>query len=187
MRDTLGNKKNERFVEFFDIRDAAKALKQMNGKEINGKSVSIEFSKVGFGRKFYHSAYPSHASNKPLHFNINPPLLPPTPPHFTHRFDPRYHSPQPPQFSPNNFTCNRGSTNNRLEEQNSPRRNFVRSNSMDTMSNRTWNWRGKQGKKHETRFVIKEDAIVESSFRDSRTTVMIKNIPNKYRLVFFYF
>nr|KYP67586.1 Protein terminal ear1 [Cajanus cajan] len=37
-------------------------------------------------------------------------------------------------------------------------------------------WRGKEAKKHEVRFLIKEDAARV----ESRTTVMIKNIPNKY-------
>ena len=50
--------------------------------------------------------------------------------------------------------------------------------------------RGKQPKKFDARFLIKEDIMVESR-SDPRTTLMIKNIPNKYRWVFlvpnFYF
>ncbi|KAL0357838.1 UNVERIFIED_CONTAM: protein terminal ear1 [Sesamum calycinum] len=39
---------------------------------------------------------------------------------------------------------------------------------------------GRHGKDHDPRFLINEDAIMESNCRDPRTTVMIKNIPNKY-------
>jgi len=52
---------------------------------------------------------------------------------------------------------------------------------------RSRHWKGKQAKKLEARFLIKEDAIVESGPKDTRTTVMIKNIPNKYRSVFLLF
>jgi hypothetical protein len=44
-------------------------------------------------------------------------------------------------------------------------------------------WKGRQAKKFDSRFLINEDAILEPNCRDSRTTVMIKNIPNKYRSV----
>nr|XP_024397185.1 protein terminal ear1-like isoform X2 [Physcomitrium patens]XP_024397186.1 protein terminal ear1-like isoform X2 [Physcomitrium patens]PNR39818.1 hypothetical protein PHYPA_020098 [Physcomitrium patens] len=40
-------KKQHKFVEFFDVRDAAKALKALDGTEINGKRVKIEFSRPG--------------------------------------------------------------------------------------------------------------------------------------------
>ncbi|KAI4384164.1 hypothetical protein MLD38_002352 [Melastoma candidum] len=51
LRDTP-YKKHQRFVEFYDVRDASRALGEMNGKEINGRSVVIEFSRpVGFSRK----------------------------------------------------------------------------------------------------------------------------------------
>ncbi|KAK9934523.1 hypothetical protein M0R45_021663 [Rubus argutus] len=39
--------------------------------------------------------------------------------------------------------------------------------------------KGKQPKKYDTRFLIKEDVMIEST-SDTRTTLMIKNIPNKY-------
>ncbi|BBG93992.1 terminal EAR1-like 1 [Prunus dulcis] len=40
--------------------------------------------------------------------------------------------------------------------------------------------KGRQGKKMDSKFLIKEEAMAESSSADTRTTVMIKNIPNKY-------
>lgn len=197
-------KKNQRFLEFFDIRDAAMALKQMNGKEIRGKPVVIEFSKPGgHGRRYFHSTY-SPIPKKPINLNVPPP----SPPPFYHsqrrRFAPRFHSPQP-QVSPKR----RGSPNSgslassmgsmsliKVEHSHgTPRRNFRRSQSREStvgtpkqyhyqQVTRSRQWKGKQTNNRETRFLIKEDAIVESSFRDPRTTVMIKNIPNKYRSVF---
>ncbi|KAG0610883.1 hypothetical protein M758_7G099100 [Ceratodon purpureus] len=40
-------KKQHKFVEFYDVRDASKALKALDGTEINGKRVKIEFSRPG--------------------------------------------------------------------------------------------------------------------------------------------
>ncbi|XP_058781576.1 protein terminal ear1-like [Vicia villosa] len=170
VREIPGKKKSQRFVEFFDIRDAGKALKEMNGKEIEGKSIAIEFSKQSgyYGRRFFHSSNPNpnpntYISNKPFHFNFPPP--PPSP---RRRFG-------PPQFSHKNFGTGSMSSNSLNGDENhfSPRRNFGR----EFIGERPWNWKGKQPYKNETRYIIKEDAIVES---DSRTTLMIKNIPNKY-------
>eukprot|EP00257_Ricinus_communis_P014473 XP_015572152.1 protein terminal ear1 [Ricinus communis] len=77
-------KKQQRFVEFYDIRDAAKALKEMNGKEIHGKQVVIEFSRPGgFGRKFFNGSSTSKASSFHNAININPKIsryAPPPPP-----------------------------------------------------------------------------------------------------------
>lgn len=196
-------KKNQRFLEFFDIRDAARALRQMNGKEIHGKPVVIEFSKPGgHGRRCFHSAH-SPMPNKPINLNVSP-----SPPPFYHsqrrRFAPRFHSPQPQvspkrRGSPNSgsLAASMGSMSlNKVEHSHgTPRRNFRRSQSRESsvetpkqyhyqQVTRSRQWKGKQTNNRETRFLIKEDAIVESSFRDPRTTVMIKNIPNKYRSVF---
>lgn len=40
-------KRQHKFVEFFDVRDAARALEKMDGQEIGGKRVKIEFSRPG--------------------------------------------------------------------------------------------------------------------------------------------
>jgi hypothetical protein len=40
-------KKMHKFVEFYDVRDAAKALKALDNQEIGGKKVKIEFSRPG--------------------------------------------------------------------------------------------------------------------------------------------
>lgn len=40
-------KRQHKFVEFFDVRDAARALEKMDGQDIGGKRVKIEFSRPG--------------------------------------------------------------------------------------------------------------------------------------------
>ncbi|KAJ1405354.1 Terminal EAR1-like, RNA recognition motif 3 [Sesbania bispinosa] len=202
------SKKNQRFVEFFDIRDAAKALKQMNGKEIHGKPVVVEFSRPGgHGRKFFNVAAASStiSKSKSLPYSPSPPPLP-------RRFWPSF----VPDAAASHFSQRQLSSSKKTltismnlgeeirngdedERHHShshshvpaPKRNSVRKHvSESTVEStkhqqqpvpRSRNWRGKQAKKHETRFLIKEDAATaESGCIDSRTTVMIKNIPNKY-------
>ncbi|KAL9257544.1 terminal ear1-like protein, partial [Drosera capensis] len=58
-------KRHQRFVEFYDVRDAAKALAALNGKEINGKTIMIEFSRPGghvkrFSSNSYSPSYHHH-------------------------------------------------------------------------------------------------------------------------------
>ncbi|KAE8661526.1 Terminal EAR1-like 1, putative isoform 2 [Hibiscus syriacus] len=76
------SKTHQKFVEFYDVRDAAKALREMNGKEINGKQVIIEFSRPGgYNRKFINSC----THNIPLtagKYNRPPSPPPPPPPPF---------------------------------------------------------------------------------------------------------
>ncbi|KAK4264984.1 hypothetical protein QN277_026095 [Acacia crassicarpa] len=208
------SKKNQKFVEFFDVRDAAKALEEMNGREINGNSVIIEFSRPGggHGRKFFNHQQTVSKNAVPLSYRPpSPPAFPPSPPtplahKNAHRFS---HLPQP-QLSCRKTAGNKGrnggedtvsleSTNLSEVEENPPEvaaaRNAAAKNCVGEATAtaavgstkqhqqqlpRSRNWKGKQGRKLETRFLIKEDAIVESSNKDSRTTVMIKNIPNKY-------
>ena len=167
VRDT--KKRNQSFVEFFDIRDAEKALKELNGKEINGKPIAIEFSKP----KLFHSNANAYISNKPFNYNINPPPSP------RRRFAPRPHS---PQLSNKSLTFNHNRIGSMGSLKGEERYPFVRVQSRESFGESAWGWKGKIAKKHENRFLIKEDAIVES---DPRTTLMIKNIPNKYRSVFF--
>lgn len=41
------SKRPHRFIEFFDVRDAARALAQMDGKWLFGKRLLIQFSRAG--------------------------------------------------------------------------------------------------------------------------------------------
>ncbi|XP_028796396.1 protein terminal ear1 homolog [Neltuma alba] len=104
---------------FFDVRDAARALKEMNGKQINGMAVVIEFSRPGGHGRSSSPTLHSPKRNEPL--NFQPPPPPPPPPPFARknarRFaavsppspPPRAHLPQPKNKA--NDTANLGSVN----------------------------------------------------------------------------
>jgi len=211
-------KKHQRFVEFYDVRDAAKAL-----GEIHGKPVVIEFSRPGgHSRKFFNAPSPAFSAN--FHHTkspryppvLSPPTPPPPPPPPLHRklsgrLGPnvsRSHLSQT-QFSIKKSSFSKGSPKsanleaevasmslggdvaNGIEEKETngpPKRNAKKCPSNNSAvaakqpkSSRPW--KGRQAKKFDSRFLINEDAILEPNCRDSRTTVMIKNIPNKYRSV----
>eukprot|EP01119_Soliformovum_irregulare_P011987 TRINITY_DN3074_c0_g1_i2.p1 TRINITY_DN3074_c0_g1~~TRINITY_DN3074_c0_g1_i2.p1 ORF type:complete len:687 (+),score=177.89 TRINITY_DN3074_c0_g1_i2:164-2224(+) len=55
------NKKHHKFIEFFDVRDAEKAMKNLNKTEIRGKKIKIEPSRPG-GRKNSLTPLPSEFS-----------------------------------------------------------------------------------------------------------------------------
>ncbi|CAE5963327.1 unnamed protein product [Arabidopsis arenosa] len=126
-------KREQRFVEFFDVRDAAKALRVMNGKVISGKPMVIQFSRPGGLTKKLFLASRFH---KNFIFNNNHHYLPPPPP--------------PP------MVLNNHKKKKKLKK-------FIKKNRFGA------------------HFMINENAIAGGGeFRDGRTTVMIKNIPNKY-------
>ncbi|CAN1312866.1 Protein terminal ear1 [Linum perenne] len=123
-------KKQQRFIEFYDIRDASKALNNMNGKEILGKPVVIEFSRPGgFNRKFFN---PPHTPRQILKRN------------------PSYEA-----------------------------KKVISLGGKKLSNSKPWKW-GKISGKLDSRFLINDELIDESSSSSKRTTVMIKNIPNKY-------
>ncbi|WCJ38605.1 terminal EAR1-like 1 [Euphorbia peplus] len=221
-------KKQQRFIEFYDIRDAARALTEMNGQEIYGRQVMIEFSRPGgFSKKFFNAsttASKSSISRFPLYYQSLPPPPPPPPPR---RFYPR----QPPSIPPRVFlpkpssfgsvnpnervrirssdeaanrvdcmsisgSVNRdsyangeaeasmkvkiGDTPAKIRNTKKSSTDEGNSNTKQQHNNRNRPWKCRQGKKLDNRFLINGEAMVEANCRDSRTTVMIKNIPNKY-------
>ncbi|KAG6526344.1 hypothetical protein ZIOFF_016327 [Zingiber officinale] len=119
----MPSKPQHKLVEFFDTRDAARALSGLNGKEFNGRRLLLEFSRHG-GR----------SSNNP-------------------RSSGQGHGVHNSHLLPSSGGGRR-------------------------------NWKSRNKISGESRFLFKEAAepedSSESSLRDSRTTVMIKNIPNKY-------
>ncbi|KAL5552728.1 hypothetical protein UlMin_040129 [Ulmus minor] len=211
------SKKHQRFVEFFDVRDAAKALKEMNGKEINGKSVVIEFSRPGgYSRKF--AAINTTKSFYPRAQNYPPPP-PPPPPEIPRKFSSHSTFNVVPHRSYTQFPSRKSSFAKPVE------RKLASFNLGDSISDgveerdfshgvskkltrksqytqltesskaesplakqqqeapppgRNRSRKLKHTKKFDSRFLISEDAMMESNCRDTRTTVMIKNIPNKY-------
>ncbi|XVF43855.1 hypothetical protein PTKIN_Ptkin02bG0073500 [Pterospermum kingtungense] len=217
------SKKHQKFVEFYDVRDAAKALREMNGREINGKQVVIEFSRPGgYSRKFFNAnnnannvkAFTActdkhhHTRNSKYPSSPPPPPLPSLGRKFSGRFSSniprsflsRSHSPMKKVSSSSNGNPNGNINSKSLVVETSvvevkisgggPKKTS-KNNENDQSSVSSSNgskqqqqcrgrpWKGKQAKKFDPRFLISE-AMVESNCKDSRTTVMIKNIPNKY-------
>ncbi|KAK1408703.1 hypothetical protein QVD17_40701 [Tagetes erecta] len=150
LRDTP-LKKNQKFVEFFDTRDASKALININGKEINGKTVVVEFSRPG-GCKF--GPKPNRLNHVNVAVAVNSTISrkfcsPPPPPLQAQHLTKKLMKKQPEQSGGCSWSRQRKGSRNR--------------------------------EKFDSRFLIKEDSVIsESSGYDPRTTVMIKNIPNKY-------
>ncbi|POO02857.1 Splicing factor-like protein [Trema orientale] len=206
------SKKHQKFIEFYDVRDAAEALKEMNGKEINGKEVFIEFSTRPGG----HSRKMINAVTRTTHqYPPSPPLVPsPTATrklsgrsHFNVNIPPRSYAAQAQAQIPlrksgfgkgNGSNCNKmpswklgpcvcsGSDHPHHRERVShglPSKPFTRK-TQNTTTRASQASRSKvvsrRGKKFDSWFRISEDTMAESNCRDTRTTVMIKNIPNKY-------
>ncbi|XP_022726214.1 protein terminal ear1-like [Durio zibethinus] len=222
-------KKHQKFVEFYDVRDAAKALREMNGKEINGKQVVIEFSRPGgYSKRFFNAnnvnAFTACTDNISLTNKYNlqtrsaevpssPPLPLPPPQSLACKFSGRC-SPNilPCSFlarsqSPTKKVCSssKGNPNGNSNSKSSvaetsvvgekvggggPKKTAKKNeNNQSTVNSSNGSkqqlckgrpWKVRQAKKFDTRFLISEDAMDESNCKDSRTTVMIKNIPNKY-------
>uniref|UniRef100_A0A803M6Z4 RRM domain-containing protein n=1 Tax=Chenopodium quinoa TaxID=63459 RepID=A0A803M6Z4_CHEQI len=226
-------KRQQRFVEFYDVRDASRALVEMNGKEINGRSVMIEFSRPGghsnkkfnnhFNHNFNQSPNLNYHHQQQQHI-IKQPIPSPAPPSSVFPLRNRRTSPKQnvrrrrssPMSSeesldvamtgltlrgnggntkPNGSGSNCGATRKGGKSRNS-NGNCSSSDSSSTTSikqqpqqgqsstggSKAKPWKGRQ-KNFDPRFLIKEEAIVddESGCKDTRTTIMIKNIPNKYR------
>ncbi|KAL2903452.1 Protein terminal ear1 [Bienertia sinuspersici] len=203
-------KRQQRFIEFYDVRDASRALTEMNGKEINGRTVMIEFSRPGghSNKKF------NHHHNHHFNNNTNPNFHP-----HNSKPPPQQQPPPPLSLRQRKQTIRRRRSSPSSEEsldamlgglslqvpgiRNEGKKlsgkknhndngngngNCSSSGSSSCSSTKPQTkikpWRGKQ-KNFDPRFLIKEDdatTTVEGSgsCKDTRTTVMIKNIPNKY-------
>ena len=208
-------KPHQRFVEFFDIRDGARARREMNGKEIQGKRVAIEFSRPGGHGKRYLNAIDNATSTVVIPYHkINNPTCPPTLPRKASEKSSPSNMPPPRSYlsqtrsstKKSNVGMNKmnkrssnvgtveasmaslcltgtaGSVVKGIEDSNGvPKQNPTIKQQHQALRNQLWKERQKN---LNSRFLINEDAMAESHFKDSRTTIMIKNIPNKYRLVF---
>lgn len=218
------HKRFQRFVEFYDVRDSARAIAALHGKQILGRNAVIDFSRPGGQcRKFWKSPPPNGpaaaAASRNNSNNLNP---------ITANYSPRRCLPQPhpqpkpsirpgwrgnPSGSDGSKSSSSGSSlhgslsnlciagfeecsiNNtrRVKKSGSRKGNGSSGGSLKQASHGGGGrpWKGganRRGKEHDPRFLINEDTIVESDCRDLRTTVMIKNIPNKYRygIAFFF-
>lgn len=61
----MPSKPQHKLVEFVDTRDAARALSELNGKEINGRRLLLEFSRHG-GRRLFSISLHSFSNLKLL-------------------------------------------------------------------------------------------------------------------------
>lgn len=177
------SKRHQRFVEFYDVRDAAKALAEMNGKEIQGKHVIIEFSRPGgHGRKSFpatqirNSRYPP----PPLPLPPPPPPVPPPRPYLSQRQHSAKRSSRRKSLgNETQVEASMAELSIGSSRRSSKKGHTGHSSGSSKQCNRPWKARQKTLDSH---YLINEDAImVDSNCRDPRTTVMIKNIPNKYR------
>ncbi|CAI9093066.1 OLC1v1028473C1 [Oldenlandia corymbosa var. corymbosa] len=244
-------RKHQRFVEFFDTRDAARALMHMNGKEIHGRQIVIEFSRPGGGYNKNKSLSKSTANLKlncatGNHTPPSPAPVPPPPPQplqrrtsgrwlpisdsFDDKKDGFHHSQggnpngRNDEFSRSSSNSSRSSLTNSMgsfrlgdghEERSSSKfrlwspsgsKKSCKGNGTSTThgsggsssnnsstkqhqllhkqrskgGNRPYKGSSRQSKEYDPRFLINEDSVIEADSRDTRTTVMIKNIPNKY-------
>lgn len=165
-------KRQQRFIEFYDVRHASRALTQMNGKEIDGKQIVIEFAKSAL--KTFRSP-PRFSKPNPRSFPSPPPPPPPTPPT----------PPPPPPSFPLKIHSSGGDGGSGGGKSNTEKQVKCRKVS----SSSKMYLKGRQGGKGclDPRFLINEEGVSEMDCTDSRTTVMIRNIPNKYRLRFSHF
>jgi len=175
------NKKHHKFIEFYDVRDAEKAMRHLNKTEIRGKKIKIEPSRPG-GRR--NSTAPS--SPEGLEMIMGPEEL-----HI-----PSYSYDAPSQFVSNGrFTVNQppmmvssGYANfqaqRNLPPHTSPsgRRNRSQSSKSTFTSSPPLPQYAQRARRVESdpngQFSLNVDDIL--SHREARTTLMIRNIPNKY-------
>ncbi|CAN6464399.1 unnamed protein product [Victoria cruziana] len=229
------SKRQHRFVEFYDVRDAARALAEMNGREICGKRVKIEFSRPGGqARRLRNSVagvgpapVPIHISSGNLNlFDARPPVFAPDPSGRSFPAQPRLlnrdRSPCLPSSRP--FTTNvRGETvpggrtgvagatlshanvrsssrpspanqcpdatdgedrrkskcniDSKHQSSHSPRGGGGAAAAMAGLRSGAKNWNVRSNEEMQFAF---DEAKATSNWIDTRTTVMIKNIPNKY-------
>ncbi|XP_004239491.2 protein terminal ear1 homolog isoform X1 [Solanum lycopersicum] len=210
-------KKHQRFVEFYDVRDASRALMEMNGYDLNGQPLLIEFSRPGGNNSRRFSKGFQYSSPTKFNNNYSPPRIAPvynTSPSQNQKSNYVKGNPSGCSGSESSGTggsvqesfaslCVSNNSNVRIGKNKNARKSNHHSISAssssvtscspkrpqklfqqqaNSSSSRPWKmgWSSKQAKDYDPRFLIKEDAIMESNCRDSRTTVMIKNIPNKY-------
>ncbi|KAJ8645825.1 hypothetical protein MRB53_007573 [Persea americana] len=159
-------KRQHRFVEFYDVRDAARALSEMNGKELYGKRLVVEFSRPGGqGKRLSTASSSSNTTHYRRNVNQN------HPPHIPQNILQNQKKPNLSKATPVKNEGERGDCS-------TSRRNFRRPSQAKQPTRRFPSRHHK--KQSDSNFLFNEDAMDESICRDSRTTVMIKNIPNKY-------
>ncbi|KAK9050910.1 hypothetical protein SSX86_027535 [Deinandra increscens subsp. villosa] len=173
-------KKTQKMVEFYDTRAASKAVAAVNGQEIHGKKVAVEFNRhIGPNLIIgYHNKKPNKVVSK-----VDPPPCRKDRLVIVREVRSTFGS---SGGLKKNVVFNNNNNNNSKNRRQSPEK-WVSGG-----RNKQQPWKGAgRGRSCDPRFLIKDEAaaaaaadavnISGGSFQDSRTTVMIKNIPNKYR------
>ncbi|KAI3995906.1 hypothetical protein MKX01_017103 [Papaver californicum] len=177
------SKKHQKFIEFYDIRDAARALSEMDGKEIEGKRVMIEFSRPGgYSNKMNRNSTTTPIkevkagsitdamSILSLNKNKNNDKS------GSSSTDKKKTKSKNKTSNGDNYTTTEDVVTNK-----EIKKSCSSSGSSSCSSSRSWKSNRQQIKGLSSNFLIDEAAIMESNcIRDTRTTVMIKNIPNKH-------
>ncbi|XP_038971989.1 protein terminal ear1 [Phoenix dactylifera] len=199
----MGSRPHHKVAEFFDTRDAARALSKLNGKHILGRRLVLEFFRPGGQTR---SNYPMRSSGH-QDYPLPPRLL-----RGTRWVEGSGGAPSPSGGSgkgvvllkrpgtniARNSNGGDGSSGGGRRNQGGSGSSYQSSSSSSSPSSKQQQqqqqssrkgWKNRHGKNGggESRFLFKEVEETEeeeeesaSSCRDSRTTVMIRNIPNKY-------
>ncbi|KAG1363359.1 Protein terminal ear1 [Cocos nucifera] len=200
----MASRPHHKVVEYFDTRDAARALSKLNGKHIFGRRLILEFFRPGGQiRSYSGSNYPKRSSGH-QNYPLPPRLL-----RGTRWVEGGGSAPQPPPSpsggsgkgvvllkrtgtsiarNSNGGDGTSGGGRNKGGSSSYPSSSSSSSSpsSKQQQQSSRKGWKNRHGKNGggETRFLFKEVEEMEeesaSSWRDSRTTVMIRNIPNKY-------
>ncbi|XP_020576897.1 protein terminal ear1-like [Phalaenopsis equestris] len=187
-------KPHQRFIEFYDIRDAARAVTEFNGKEVYGRRLVVEFSSTA-GLSKRRSAG-RHNRGGFSHRHPPPRLVRTASPH-TGRWVAAAAQSSSSDQGGNRKIGKSGREDKkgkgRHEETASVQIGGAASSSSSSsssvvakqqhLSRRGWKNHSRNG--GDSRFQFKEAVAMEegsssTATMDSRTTVMIKNIPNKY-------
>lgn len=183
------NKKHHKFIEFFDVRHAEKAMKTLNKMEIKGKKIKIEFSRPGGqqpsdkpGQKLPDDDHRTdYVGSAPVHSD---PSL--SSPHFSSQsYPPPFRSMigQRTVGTPPTFPDSPSSTWNVLP--NSPHQTspFIVGSNYDNVTSSSPRTSGRQRSPSVSEEEKYKYALNISNVRsgdDTRTTLFIGNIPNKY-------
>lgn len=141
--------KKHKFVEFYDVRDADRAMKYLNKKEVFGRRIKIEPSRPGGGKQ----------ENKNTNYSNN-----------------MISTSMPSQTSLSsyfNVDLDLKNNDNKIDFRSRNERKTSINKGVSTSQNT-----GSTETSEKDKYSIDLDAILND--QDKRTTLMIKNIPNKY-------
>ncbi|XP_068652020.1 protein terminal ear1 homolog [Aristolochia californica] len=168
-------KRQHRFIEFFDVRDAARALSEMNGKEVFGKRLMIEFSRPGGqARRSFNAPAPTSSSssaNKSFYSHESSSFITPASSSSSQRV---LRGSPDPSLRLHRTTYPTDKSTNRFDDRITRKSRNFHPSAQPKQSSRRFSRSHK--KRVDNNFIFME----ESNSADTRTTVMIKNIPNKY-------